>query len=215
VGGRPVTTLLDAPASAPAPHQRGPSRRGTALTIAVLLLGAVALLAVAVLRAAPGTVRFDQVAPVFGGSAPVVTLPDYGLSGTYVVGYEHGGTARMTLPLRNRGPLPVTVTSVDLGGGVAPLLAVRDVGGLPLSLGPGQTGTVEVTAELANCRFFHEREVQYYEDLTVGFSVLGQESTRTLAYDRPVLVHSPMIVGCPERKLNRQADDRRDLTGAA
>jgi hypothetical protein len=195
--------------------RRRPARRGTALTIGVLLLGAVALLAVAVLRAAPGMVRFDHVAPVFGGSAPVVTLPDYGISGTYVVGYEHGATARMTLPVHNSGPLPVTVTSLDLGGGVAPLLAVQDVVGLPLSLGAGETGTVEVTAELANCRYFHEREVQYYEDLTLGFSVLGQESTRTVAYDRPVMVHSPMIVGCPDRKLNRQADDRTDLTGAA
>jgi hypothetical protein len=28
------------------------------------------------------------------------------------------------------------------------------------------------------------------------------------------MVHSPMIVGCPDRKLNRQADDRTDLSGA-
>lgn len=210
-----MTTVLDAPAGAPAPARRRPSRRGTTLTIGVLLLGALALLAVAVLRSAPGMVRFDHVTPAFGGSAPVVTLPDYGISGTYVVGYEHGGTARMTLPVHNSGPLPVTVTSLDLGGGVAPLLAVQDVVGLPLSLSPGETGSVEVTAELANCRYFHEREVQYYEDLTLGFSVLGQESTRTVAYDRPVMVHSPMIVGCPDRKLNRQADNRTDLTGAA
>jgi hypothetical protein len=120
----------------------------------------------------------------------------------------------MTLPVRNSGPLPVTVTSLDLGGGVAPLLAVRGVEGLPLSLGAGETGTVEVTAELANCRFFHEREVQLYEDVTLGFSVLGRDSTRTVAYDSPLMVHSPMIVGCPDRKLNRQADDRTDLSGA-
>lgn len=210
-----MTALLDAAADAPASPRRRPSRRGTALVIGVLLIGAVALLAVAVLRAAPGMVRFDHVTPVFGGTAPAVTLPDYGIAGTYVVGYEHGETARLTLPVRNSGPLPVTVTSLDLGGGVAPLLVVQDVEGLPLSLGPGETGKVEVTAELANCRYFHEREVQYYEGLTLGFSVLGQGSTRTVAYDRPVMVHSPMIVGCPERKLNRQADDRTDLTGAA
>ena len=208
-----MTALLDAPAGAPAAESRR-SRRGTAVLIAVLLLGAVAMLAVAVLRAAPGMVRFDHVSPVFGGTAPVVTLPDYGLQGTYVVGYEHGETARMTLPIRNSGRLPVTVTEVELDGGVAPLLKVRDVSGLPLSLGAGETGNVEVTAELANCRYFHEREVQYYEDVTVGFSVLGQESVRSVALDRPITVHSPMIVGCPDRKLNRQADDRNDITGA-
>jgi hypothetical protein len=33
-------------------------------------------------------------------------------------------------------------------------------------------------------------------------------------FDRPLLVHSPMIVGCPDRKLNRQADNRKDLLQA-
>lgn len=208
-----MTAVLDAPAQMPAPR-RVSSRRRSGWLIAVLLLGAVAMLALAVLSAAPGLTRFEQVAPVFGGTAPVVTLPDYDVGGTYVVGYEHGATARLTLPVRNSGPLPVTVTSVDLGGGVAPLLDVRDVTGLPMALGPGETGRLEVTAVLANCRFFHEREVQYYEQVELGFSVLGQQSSRSVALDRTLLVHSPMIVGCPERKLNRQADNRSDLTGA-
>lgn len=38
--------------------------------------------------------------------------------------------------------------------------------------------------------------------------------TRFVPYDRLVMVHSLMIVGCPERKLNRQADNRSDLTRA-
>lgn len=209
-----MKALLDAPPE-PRAVDRPPASGRTRALVAVLLIAALALLAVAVLRAAPGMARFDRVTPLFAGTAQAATLPTYGLQGTYVVGYEHGATARLSLPIRNGGPLPVTVTSVNLGGGVAPLLAVRDVSGLPLSIGPGETGTVEVTAELANCRYFHEREVQYYADLELDFSVLGQQSTRSIAYDRPIMVHSPMIVGCPDRQLNRQADNRRDLTGAA
>jgi hypothetical protein len=181
----------------------------------VLLLGALAMLAVAVLRAAPGLARFDEVTPAFSGAAQTITLPTYGPEGMYVVGYDHGTTTRMSLPIRNGGPLPITVTSVDFGGGVAPLLAVRDVRGLPLSIGPGQTGTVEVTAELGNCKYFHEREAQLYDGVELGFSVLGRQSSRTVAYDRPIMVKSPMIVRCPDRKIDRQANDRRDLTGAA
>jgi hypothetical protein len=29
------------------------------------------------------------------------------------------------------------------------------------------------------------------------------------------MVHSPMIVGCPDRQLDRQGNDRSDLTDAA
>jgi hypothetical protein len=80
---------------------------------------------------------------------------------------------------------------------------------------PGETGRFEVTAVLGNCKFFHEREVQNFSSIDLGFSVLGQEGTRTVALDRPLMVHSPMIVGCPDRLLNRQGNDRSDLTDAA
>ena len=204
-----MTAVLDAPAdAAPAPDaSRGRSRA----LVALLAAGAVTMLVLAGFRAAQASVSFAPVTPVFGGSAPAVTLPTYGLKGMYVIGYEHGETARISLPIANDGPLPVTVTSVDLGGGVAPLLLVREVSGLPLALGPGEEGVVEVTAELANCRFFHEREVQNFASFEVGVSLLGQERRRTVAYDRPIMVHSPMLVGCPDRKLNREADDRSDL----
>ena len=205
-----MTAVLDAPAEA-APAPRQPSRGRTRALVALLALGAVALLALAGSRAAQESLSFEPVRPVFGGSAPAVTLPTYGLKGMYVVGYEHGETARISLPIANDGPLPVTVQAVDLGGGVAPLLVVREVSGLPLSLGPGEEGVVEVTAELANCRFFHEREVQNFASFRATVSLLGQESTRVVEYDRPIMVHSPMLVGCPDRKLNREADDRSDL----
>ena len=182
--------------------------------VAALVLGAVALLGLAGLRAAPGAVRFADVAPAFGGTAPEVTLPDYGVRGMHVVGYEHGASARLSLPIHNTGPLPITVDAVDLRAGVAPLLAVHEVSGLPLSVAPGRTGTVTMTAELANCRFFHERQVQNYAGLEIGFSVLGRRGSRWVAFDRPLMVHSPMIIGCPDRLLDRQADDRTDLVTA-
>ena len=188
--------------------------RRPGLLVAGLVLGAVALLLLAGLRAAPGAVRFADVTPAFGGTAPQVTLPDYGVRGMHVVGYEHGASARLSLPIHNTGPLPITVDAVDLRAGVAPLLVVHDVSGLPLSVAPGGTGTLTMTAELANCRFFHERQVQNYEGLEVGFSVLGRRASRWVAFDRPLMVHSPMIVGCPDRLLDRSADDRADLVSA-
>ncbi|TAL24094.1 MAG: hypothetical protein EPN99_03340 [Frankiales bacterium] len=205
-----MTAVLDAPTEA-APAPRPASRRGTRALVALLALGAVALLVLAGFRAAQESVSFEPVTPVFGGSAPAVTLPSYGVKGMYVIGYEHGETARISLPIANDGPLPVTVRSLDLGGGVAPLLLVREVTGLPLSLRPGEEGVVEVIAELANCRFFHEREVQNLTSFQIGVSLLGQERTRVVEYDRPIMVHSPMLVGCPDRRLDREANDRSDL----
>lgn len=209
-----MTALLDAPAE-PVAAPRPPAPRRALLLVAGLLSAAVALLVVAGLRAAPGLVDLAPVAPQFAGSAPQVTLPTYGVKGTHVLGYEHGASARLSLPLVNDSPLPVTVTAVDLGGGVAPLLEVQGVEGLPVTLPPGGTRTVEVSATLANCRFFHEREVQNYASLRVELSVLGQRTVRDVPYDRPVMVRSPMIVGCPDRLLDRQANDRTDLVRAS
>jgi hypothetical protein len=208
-----VTALLDAPPAAPATG-RPPAPRTVLLAVTALASAGVALMVVAALAAAPRMVRIDPVTPAFSGSAPQVTLPTYGLQGMHVVGYEHGATTRMTLPISNGGVLPLTVTSVSLGGGVAPLLELREVVGLPLDVPAGETRSFEVVAQLGNCKFFHEREVQNYPSLEVGFTVLGQAGTRTVPYDRPLMVHSPMIVGCPDRTLDRQQNDRTDLTRA-
>jgi hypothetical protein len=140
-----------------------------------------------------------------------VTVPEYGLRGAHILGYEHGRAVELVVPVRNEGVLPVTVTSLDLGGGPAPLLAVGDVDGLPLSLGPGDSGTLTVHAVLTNCRYFHEREMHTYDGAVLGFRTLGRSSSELLRFDRPLMVKSPMLVGCPDRKLNRQAENRRDL----
>jgi hypothetical protein len=211
---RAVTTVLEAPERVdvrPVPR----AVRGHRVLLAGLLGATLLCFGVAALSAAPSTARLAPFAPAFGGSAQQVTLPSYGLQGMHVVGYRHGATVRLTLPVRNRGLLPLTVTSADLGGGVAPLLEVREVDGLPLSVPAGQTRSFEVTAQLANCKFFHEREVQTYPSVQLGVVVLGRTGTRAVPYDRPIMVHSPMIVGCPDRLLDRQGNDRSDLLRAS
>ena len=183
-----------------------------------VLLAAVALVATAAgagaVSAAPAAVSFGDVRPAFDGRVPTQTLEAYGERGMHVLAYAHGARTRVALPVRNTGPLPVTVTSVALPGPLAPLLSLGEVEGLPLRLGPGETGEVTATAVLGNCRFTHEREVELHDALRVGFRVLGRTAVREVALDRPVLVHSPMIVGCPERKLDRQAYDRSDAARA-
>jgi hypothetical protein len=193
-----------APAAVVAPRQR---RSWLPWLAAVLVLAGVVGSLVVV---APRAASFPAIT-VRATGAPFVTIPDYGPLGSDILGYEHGAVVRLTLPLRNGGLLPVTVTSVQLGGGPAPLLAERSVEGLPLSLRPGGHGDVTVIARLTNCKYFHEREMQIYSSVQVGFTSFGRQSTRSVDFDRPVLVKSPMIVGCPDRKLNRQADNRRDL----
>ena len=186
-------------------------RRRTTL---VVVAAATGLLGAGAVSAAPATVGFASVAPAFAaGEVPSRTLPSYGARGMHVLGYVHEATTELTLPVRNTGPLPVTVTSLELAG-VAPLLALQEVRGLPVTLAPGETADLRATGVLANCRFTHEREVEVHEGLRVGFRVLGADGVREVAFDRPVVVHSPMIVGCPERLLDRQANDRSDLTQA-
>jgi hypothetical protein len=188
------------------------SRRTVARTL--LVSGAAAgVLGSGAVQAAPSTVGFAAVAPAFGGEVPVRTLPSYGVRGMHVLGYVHQATTELTLPVHNTGRLPVTVTSLELAG-LAPLLALQEVRGLPLALAPGESAQVRATALLANCRFTHERELEVHDGLRIGFRVLGAEGVRQVPFDHPVMVHSPMIVGCPERKLDRQANDRSDLLDA-
>ena len=186
---------------------RAPLLAGVALVAALSGAGAV--------QAAPAVAELAPVVPSFSGPVPVQTLTSYGARGMHVVGYEHGRSARMTLVLHNPGPLPLTVGAVDLDGGIAPLLDVTAVEGLPLSLAPGERGEAVATVRLDNCRFSHEREVETHDGLRVEVRVLGVGSVRVVPFDRPLLVHSPMIVGCPDRKLDRQAADRRDLSQAS
>jgi hypothetical protein len=174
-----------------------------------VIAAVVALLGIgwSALSLAPRAAGFAELHPTISGT-PFVTIPEFGTEGAYVLGYQHNATVTMTLPVRNEGWLPITVTSVGLNGGNKPLLEIDAVHGLPLSLGPGATGSVTVTALLSNCRFFHERALETYDGLELGFTSFGADGSRHVRFDRPVMVKSPMLASCPDRKLNRQADRR-------
>ncbi|MCA1711982.1 MAG: hypothetical protein LC789_10280 [Actinobacteria bacterium] len=200
-----MTAVLETrPLAAPSPP-----RHRSLLPLAALLL-LVAGLAASLVLAAPGMASFADAAPRVSG-APYVTVPEYGQRGGYVLGYEHGAQVALTLPLHNTSRLPLTVTSVSLPAGVAPLLAVTGVRGLPLTLGPGSSGAVTLDARLTNCRYYHERAMQTYDGVTVGYRSLWRAGERTVAFDRPIYLKGPMLVGCPGRKLDRSAENRSDL----
>ena len=202
-----MSLLLERPESASLPTPR--ARRRFALPL-IALLCALGGIATTLALIAPRVAAFDSVVPAAVG-APYVTVPEYGRRGSHVLGYEHGATVRLTLPLHNSGPLPMTVTSVDLGGGPAPLLAVRGREGLPLTLRPGGSGEVTLTIAMVNCRFYNEREMQTYDAVRVGFRSLWRSGERLVPYDRPILVKSPMIVTCPDRLIDRSKNRRSGL----
>jgi hypothetical protein len=193
------------PVAAPAPP-----RRRSWLPTAVAAMLVVTGLAASVIVGAPRAASFASTAPRAVG-APYVTVQEYGPRGAYVLGSVHGAQVRLTVPITNTGRLPLTVTSVALGGGPAPLVAVRGVTGLPLTLWPGRSGSVTLQAELTNCRYYHERAMQTFAGVTVRFRSLGRPGQRRVAFDRPIMVKGPMLVGCPGRKLDRSAVNRSDL----
>jgi hypothetical protein len=204
-----VTAVLEAPAQTTGPTTVGrPARRWPARALAATAV--LSGLVWSTLLWAPSTLDVAAGDTRFGGSADVVSLEHYGARGTHVIDYRHGADVTITVPLRNDGALPVTVTSVATGAGVFPLLAVRATPGLPLSIGPGEQADVVLEAVLGNCRYYHEREVQNVDALVVTTEVLGRSASIAVALDSPLLIHSPMIVGCPDRQLDRQAYDRSD-----
>lgn len=153
--------------------------------------------------------------PTFTGAA-VATVPGYGARGTHVVDYRHGAVLRLSLPVRNTGSVPLTLVEV------APLHTGPDLL-TPQPVAPGTavpagaTRVVTVDLQLGECRFFHERETRSYDGLVLRVRLggplgpLGRVVEREVALDRPLLVHSPMIVGCPDRLLDRSAVNRRDV----
>lgn len=174
------------------------------------LVGAAALMTAAagVASAMPSHVAAFELADFrLGGQTPVTTLASYGARGTDVVTYQHGASLTMSVDVRNDGPLAATVTGLDLGGERLPLLSVRS-GVADTELAPGASRRFEVLLQLGNCRYYHEREVSTYDSLRVHFRVVGGTGTRSVRLARPLVVHSPMIVGCPDRKLDRTVDNR-------
>ena len=201
-----MSLLLETPE---APVVAAPRRRRSALPVLAVVLALGGILASVVLQA-PRAASFDPLRVTASG-APFVTVPEYGPVGSDILGYEHGATVRLRMPVHNGSWLPVTVTDVQLDAGPAPLLAVRGVEGLPLSLRPGGESTVTFVATLTNCKYFHERAIQTFDRATLSFRSLGQSGTRVVPFERQLLVRSPMIVRCPDRALDRELNQRGDL----
>lgn len=201
-----MSLLVETPES---PVLAAPRRRRSLLPVLAAAL-AIGGIVVSVVTAAPRAVSFDPLRVTASG-APFVTLPEYGAHGSDILGYEHGATVRLTIPVHNGSWLPVTVTDVQLAGGPAPLLATRGVEGLPLTLRPGGDGSVTLVATLTNCKYFHERAIQTFDQATLTFRSLGQSGSRVVPFERQLLVRSPMIVGCPDRKIDRELNQRGDL----
>lgn len=201
-----MSLLLDAPV---APQPAAVRRRRWLPTVAVIV--AVGALAMSVTSLAPRAAAFAQARPDVTG-APLVTVAEFGPRGAHILGYEHGRAVTVTVPVHNTGRLPLTITSADIPDGPVPLLDITSVGGLPLSLGAGETKQLVLSGTLGNCRWYHERALETFTGVTLDFRSLGWSGKAVVPFDRPLMVKSPMLASCPDRKLDRQAD-RRSLLG--
>lgn len=200
-----MTALLETPTPAAPTTARASRPWATVLAALLVLAGAVGSFGLW----ASATVDLSAGSSRFGGTADVVTVPQYGARGTHVVDYRHGADVEFVVPIRNDGPLPVRVTVATAGAVVLPLLGLAG-DALPVTVPPGQSRDLVLRGTLGNCAYYHERQVQNVESVTVEAEVLGLAVTRVLPLDSPLLVHSPMIVDCPDRTLTRNDDARSD-----
>ena len=133
----------------------------------------------------------------------------YGDAGTYALHYRYGERVELTVPLDNASAVPWRVTDVELVEPDFPLL--EPVGGLgePVTLAPYGDGEVGLLFEYANCRYYHERANNSYDQVRVSGTVLGRETSVLVDLEVPLVVHSQVILDCPERTLVRGDDVRR------
>lgn len=171
---------------------------GAAAVVVVLGLGWALL---------PATVGLGQgVDPELPVDAGLL-VPEYGEDGTYALHYRHHEEITLTVPVRNRGPLPLVIDRADLD--TVPFSLVESVGGnLPVEIGPWDTADVELTLRFDNCRYYHERSADQWDAVLVEGSVVGRgfDSEVTLAY--PLAIHGQIINNCPDRTLTRGDDVR-------
>lgn len=150
--------------------------------------------------------------PAFSSGA-AVTVPGYDEHGVHILGYQHGAEFTVGVTLVNRSPVPLDVTDVRLTDEPRPLVETvgvkLDGRSLPVSLAPGESVRMELRARFGNCRYYHEREMQNMTAAMVTGELLGRSVSVEARFDRDFLVHSPMIVSCPERTLVRGDDLRR------
>jgi hypothetical protein len=198
-----VSLLLDAPV-AQEPTAIPRRRRWLPLVAAVVGIGGLAM---SVTSLAPRAAGFAEARPSVTG-APLVTVAEFGPRGAHILGYEHGREVTLTVPVHNTGRLPVTITGADMPDGPVPLLDITAAPDLPLSIGAGETKDLVLTGTLTNCRWYHERAQETFLGVQLAFRSLGWPGQSSVRFDRPLLVRSPMLASCPDRKLDRQADRR-------
>lgn len=197
---RPRDTTAPLPPGQPAGRGRRRLRPWVAAVL-VLVLGGWLL--------APHAVRVEPPRLALDGDAGLM-VEGYGPAGTFALDYRFGEQVLVTVPVANHSPVPLRVESVELVEPAYPLMAPTPDGSPvePFTLLPGQSGEVDLTFEFTNCRFYHERANNAYEQVRLSGSVLGRPVTRTVDLAVPLVVHSQVILNCPDRTLVR-GDDRR------
>ena len=155
----------------------------------------------------PLGVRVDQdVTPELPVEAGLL-VPEYGDAGTYALHYRHHEEVTIAVPVSNEGPLPLTISGVDLDSSPLPLLVPVD-DNLPLRVGPWAEGELELTLRFDNCRHYHERSADTWDHVDVEGSVLGRGFERELGLAYPIALHGQIIDNCPDRTLVRGDDVR-------
>ncbi|KAA1427584.1 hypothetical protein [Nocardioides antri] len=170
---------------------------------------AVAALAVPVAAWAllPFTVSLGQdVDPALPVDAGLL-VPEYGDAGTYALDYRHHDEVTLTVPVHNRGPLPLRITEADLAEEELPLL-VQVGDNLPLKVSPWGETDLTLTLRFDNCRYYHERSAETWDQVEVIGSVLGRDFEETVTLGRPIVLHGQVINDCPDRTLRRGDDVR-------
>ncbi|MDX1658478.1 MAG: hypothetical protein R3343_06630 [Nitriliruptorales bacterium] len=167
-----------------------------------LLVGgaAIAVLVVAWLLA-PQAAAFTPSGDLEVRDAQWATLAQFE-GGMELLKYEHQADATIAVPVRNDGPLPVTITGVELTDENLPMFEVVD-GGEPVRLGAGEVGELVVRGRFDHCKYYTERAMQLYPSATIHFQTLGRAGSTEVVLDRQLAVRSPTIVDCPDRVMDR------------
>jgi hypothetical protein len=157
----------------------------------------------------PGTAPAVTVAGsvLVDGYARAVELATYGPKGTTIIGYDHGHTITVVIPLRNDGIRPVEVLAVDPFPELLGLLEVV-AAPTPLTLQPGERLYVPIEAQFGNCKYYTERAVNQFGSAQVTVGTAAGVTTLQVDYPTEVVVRAPTIVGCPDRVTDRSARQR-------
>lgn len=197
---QPRSTVAEEPRVDSAPVRRRRLRLWAGAALALLLGGWLL---------APHAVRVEPPRLVLDADAGLM-VEGYGPAGTYALDYRFGEEVLVQVPVTNDSAVPLHVESVELVEPTYPLMVPVDEGSSiePFTLLPGQSGEVVLAFEFTNCRYYHERANNAYEQVRFTGSVLGRPVTRTVDLAVPLVVHSQVILNCPDRTLVR-GDDRR------